>query len=461
VASDLGTAFEVQLTYVKNTGCNTLDLNDVVVTVYSSAITKTPVVDPGGITLASQGNWGSIITYGGNEQNGDAYAPYNNGGGSGFPISNSPANTVNQKYDGDTTSGGGYQYVVNLPAGGHVNLFDPGFCAMGGNPSGAGDLGSGDHWIAGTPNPVSTYYTLWNTNGDLGAGIAAWTPVYTSGTLFADETGYDPANGSSPGTGATEGCANEGAQGADNYHDTWWTIPTGTLAPGTYILQIATTNPTDSVNPPPYSDVKDGNTSTNAENMFSIEVIGGSGTDANGNTVYPTVYGNGKMAVYNNLQPGTGVQQFYLAQIGAAAGAGKTALIDLFDPGDVPGDSTLQILSPDSGTQTPVAFTYTTDSNCQVTSGSPGSAPCSSATAVTSIQTASGGVSSFNNTWIYITIPLPSSYGSTGLWDACKLLGTGSCPGWWQIKYTTDKGANDTTTWQVSLEGNPVHLVVP
>jgi hypothetical protein len=31
--------------------------------------------------------------------------------------------------------------------------------------------------------------------------------------------------------------------------------------------------------------------------------------------------------------------------------------------------------------------------------------------------------------------------------------------GWWKIQYTTSASANDTTTWMVSLVGNPVHLV--
>ena len=30
--------------------------------------------------------------------------------------------------------------------------------------------------------------------------------------------------------------------------------------------------------------------------------------------------------------------------------------------------------------------------------------------------------------------------------------------GWWKIKYTVN-GANDTTTWAVSIRGNPVHLI--
>jgi hypothetical protein len=69
---------------------------------------------------------------------------------------------------------------------------------------------------------------------------------------------------------------------------------------------------------------------------------------------------------------------------------------------------------------------------------------------VTQIQTAKGGSSSFNNTWIHITIPLAASYGSGALWQ----------DGWWQIEYNVSSG-NDTTTWAVSILGNPVHLILP
>jgi hypothetical protein len=45
-------------------------------------------------------------------------------------------------------------------------------------------------------------------------------------------------------------------------------------------------------------------------------------------------------------------------------------------------------------------------------------------------------------------IPLPTSYGTPSLQNS----------GWWKIKYTVN-GGNDTTTWEVSIRGNPVHLI--
>jgi hypothetical protein len=67
---------------------------------------------------------------------------------------------------------------------------------------------------------------------------------------------------------------------------------------------------------------------------------------------------------------------------------------------------------------------------------------------VSSITVAGASGSSYNNTWIEITIPLPSTYGSGGLWQG----------GWWQVQYNVSQG-NDTTTWSVNVNGNPVHLM--
>ena len=392
-------------------------------TTTTTSTVTTPGVSDGATFLPSHGAWGAIITRGGNQQNGDAYAPANNGG-------YSPANNV--KFDPN-----GYDYAISLPAGGNVKVFDPGFCAMGLNGSG-GSLGVGDHWIGTSGTPVSTYYTLWNANGKLGLP-GSWTQVYTSGTTFEGETGYDPQNMGPNGTGGAPGGATNGcnSNGQDVYHNAWWTLPTGNLAGGTYVLQVQTSK----TRPPSGSTDTAVNAGTSAENMWSIEAVGGGS---------PQVYGNGRMTVYNNLSfnaTNNGIQQFYLAKIDQATGAGKTALIDLFDPGDISGTGTLQVLSPDGGTPHAVNFSYTTDANCVVRTGT---SPCSG-TNVGQIITTYNGAQATNNTWIHISIPLANTYGQAGLWQG----------GWWQIQYTVTQGGNDTTTWQVSVSGNPVHLLVP
>ena len=187
--------------------------------------------------------------------------------------------------------------------------------------------------------------------------------------------------------------------------------------------------------------------------MWAIEAVGGGS---------PQIYGNGKMAVYNNLTPGLSTQTFFLAKIDRLTGAGKTALIDIFDPGDVTGNAVLKVLSPNGagGTQVVSTFNYTTDGNCDAQVNHDGASPSDacSGTGVTQIQTSLNSHSSFNNTWIHIQVPLPPSYGSTGLWAPPS---NPSDQGWWQIQYATPGGGNDTTTWQVSVSGNPVHLLVP
>ena len=408
---------EVRLTSVRANNCSAqLRVDQIQIQAYyeintqttTKTLTKSDVKYPmpNGTTLPSRGAWGAMITRGGNHENGDAYGPANDGGAS-------------SDYDSN-----GYDYIVTLPSGGTVNVFDPGFCAMG--QINAGSIGTGDHWIGGPTNPVSTYYTLWNTGGKPGLR-STWTKLYTSDGLFEKQKGYDPDNidpNDGPPNGATSGC--------DQYHDTWWQVPTGSLAPGQYAIQVQTSR----TSPPSPSGDAGINASTNAENMFALYANGGGAQ----------IYGNGRMAAYNNLRSGQSSQQFYLAQVDRPTGASKTMLIDIFDPGDVAGDAVLKVLSPNGGAQTEATFTYTTDSNCRNNV----SDACSR-TNVKQITTANNGNSSFNNTWVHITIQLPASYGSGGLWQN----------GWWQIKYQTPDGGNDTTTWQVNMLGNPVHLVAP
>jgi hypothetical protein len=74
---------------------------------------------------------------------------------------------------------------------------------------------------------------------------------------------------------------------------------------------------------------------------------------------------------------------------------------------------------------------------------------------VTQIQTSVGGAAQFNNRLITISIPLPLNYASTDLTPVGETE-----PGWWKIEYETNQ-SNDTTTWEVGITGNPVHLVLP
>jgi hypothetical protein len=372
----------------------------------------------GSSQLNSQGFFGAAITKGGNSQNGDAYGPVNDNYG---------GQTVNPTYDP-----AGVYYSITVPAGdtgGSVSVFDPGFCAVQ-TPK----YGTGDHWIGGPTNPVSTYYNLWNTNGTPFAP-ALYSLVTASGTLFENQANSDTVFGGPAGLG-----------GCDAYHNKWWQMAAG-LSPGTYYLQVTTTK---------VDTTKDGgkdvldptiNQATNAENMFSIEANVASGA------VPPTIAGAGTMVAYNNLtNPSGGAQKFYLAQVDQKA-AGKTLEIDLFDIGDVSSTATLTIEDPDGNVYNNVTFNYSADALCVNSKGN-----CSG-TGVSSIQsTFADGTHPFNDSWLTILVPLPASYGSAGLTPPGEAQ-----PGWWKIDYTLAAGTvgNDTTTWRVSVRGNPVHLVVP
>jgi hypothetical protein len=391
----------------------------------------------GGSSLGSLGAFGAVISKGGNQENGDAYLPANNTPGKGWGVGTGGVNSIYDK--------NGYFYTVTLPAGGGIQLFDPGFCAMGANGANS-SWGTGDHWIgtSGTGHEMSTFYSVWDTH-DTPMIPSNWQPTGAALSYLANN-GYDSANGSAP-AGATKDCD-------PLWHNKWVTLASS-LPKGTYEVQVTTSDPGNAAT----------NANTNAENMFAIQATGG--TDALGNG--PTVFGYDKMCVYNNLMASGVLQQFYLAKVDAVTGAGKSLTIDLFDVGDSTA-GTIQILSPagPGGSQVQVksfqysTFSYDTSSppkrvgppgNCVA-----GTSDACSDPAASQIVVAAGGSSSFNNTWIEITIPLLSlkadgtpsgaAYGASSMWQG----------GWWQVQYNVSAG-NDTTTWSVNVNGNPVHLL--
>jgi Flp pilus assembly protein TadG len=426
--------FQVRLTAVKGCGSGGTDLRvdqiqvqaffniDTATTTYT--ITDDPtqrvIADPlTSAALASQGFWGASITSGGERGNGDRYGPAYNG-----------KPTANPTYDGK-----GVDYSVEVGALGAVSIYDATFCMTGGNLTG-GSYGAGDHYI-GTVGPVTTVYTLWDTRGTP-YNQADDVQKATSGTLFAGEQQRDHS-GSYGDPGASDpDCSTMALSTQGGYwHNKWYPLATG-LPAGTYRLNVSTADP--------------GNINTSAENMWSVWATGGA---------TPRVYGGGSMVAYTNLPKGT--SSFYLAQI-PKEHAGKTMIITLFDPGDVTGGAWLRILSPDGNAYNPATFTYTADSNAS-TGHTSGSGTCiqtngGTTTGVSAppgcLALTSGGTF-FQNSVMQISIPLPATYGNVGLTPSGV---PNSEAGWWKIEYTVG-GGNDTTTWNVSIRGNPVHLILP
>ena len=427
VRADNAGANEPPASNCRSGATTSLDFFDV--TVYStgpgtSAATNVPT--PGGEALAptSQGFWGAIFTRGGVRRNGDRYSPEHFDPG-----------VPNAEYLPQ-----GYDYTIEFgSAGGRVNLFDPVFCATGANASGSW-YGAGDHWTTqsssnSTPDPggpVTTVFTLYdqgNTPYDPSDDVAV-AQLVEGNQRQADQSGR--VGSQNAGRAALPDCS------ADPHHDQWvrqdaWTTPgPSSLPAGRYRLNVDTS--------------QGANIDTGAENMWSI-YVGDSGPAGSAR-----VYGGGRMVGYNNITSTSGYQRFYLAQV-EAVHAGKTMVIELFDPGDVGQNAWIRVLSPNNNVYSYATFDYTSDAVCV-----DGRSDSCAATGRTQIQTyRSGSGSSFDNSVITLEIPLPSNYGQNGLNPPGDVTDE---EGWWQIEYQVG-AANDTTTWRVSIRGNPVHLVIP
>ena len=158
---------------------------------------------------------------------------------------------------------------------------------------------------------------------------------------------------------------------------------------------------------------------------------------------------------------GRTTSEFYLAQIDAVH-AGKTVEISLWDPGDTtPLTASIEIVIPTGSgwTATPVTYSAATGTNNSARADGGGGRPNCNTNARTTASTApivtfqSGG----------------NDHGPVQrlLADDPRRRSPTATPrprtGWWKIKYTmTGTGtSNDVTTWQVSIRGNPVHLITP
>jgi hypothetical protein len=435
VAADFSNAnFRVRLTWNKpDCGSGRRAAVDTLFVRVSYNSGPRPVFDPyGGAALAPQNFWGAMQSQGAPNIQGDAFMTnYESRDPSKVLNDVDASQDPDAVYDPSTY----YNYGVEMPAGstnGEIWVFDPGFCSV------ATSLGTGESWTVGgsngndDPEPVSAFYDVFNTKGtpydqtDDGASLGS------TGAAYRQLTGEDQILG---GQNGSSDCS------AATWHNGWVKVNTSPLTGGSvgtlYRLHTYSTDPSAP------TDQQD----TTALNSFAIWATAAGGT--------PRVYGNGAMEAYVRL-PGGQASTFYLAQI-ESAHAGKTMVIDLWDPGDTGNlSASLEILQPTAGGYTPVTFSYqgirgSSDShasNCPT-------APASAAFVVTNPGSNS---SRYNGCWLRMTIVLPTNYTAPTPPGETE-------PGWWKIRYTmggsTTNFSTDLTTWKVAIRGNPVHLVVP
>jgi len=384
----------------------------------TTTIEPVDVFSPDGTYLAPQNFWGAMQSQGAPAVQGDAY----------MTKWNPRVSSVNPAYAPSAY----YNYAVEVPAGatgGEVWIFDPGFC------DGSSSRGTGENWTVGGPNgyasrqAISAYFDLYDTNNTPYDGTDD-SLVASSNDRFEQLSLSDHQLGV---TSATD-CS------AISWHHGWWKLTDG-LSGGsrgrTYRLH---TYSTDFSSP----SQQDNATGLNAF-AFWATATGG----------VPRIYGIGSMEAYIRL-PGGVNSEFYLAQV-ESAHAGKTLEIQLWDPGDTGAlAANLQILQPTASSYQPVTFSYS------AAAAASGASSCGSrsGTNVTSVTTNTGGTSLYNGCWLTLTIVLPNGYDAPHP-SSDTVTDEG---GWWKIRYNMSGSATefstDLTTWQVSVKGSPVHLVV-
>jgi Flp pilus assembly protein TadG len=184
---------------------------------------------------------------------------------------------------------------------------------------------------------------------------------------------------------------------------------------GTYLIQIKSNGL--------------GTDETNHSNHFSLRAYSSSDSTAKESI---TIAGRERMMIYTNKPEATA--EFYLARVPSSSG-GKILDVKLFDVGDSSTSGTIQVVAPpDSG----VSF-----SDCGASGPVAGTLPTCSLTVNTSTH---------NGKNQYLEVLIPEAY-------TCDDADYADC--WVRLRYDYGSGSapHDSTSWEASMEGDPVRLV--
>ena len=439
--------FQVRLTWSCGAAARFVRLDVLEVQVYytydvtstTTTIQEVDVRDPydAGV-LTPQNFWGALQSQGAPNIQGDAYMTW--------------YDTRTSTWNDDFNPASYYQYGVEFPPGasnGEIWLFDPGFCHVD------ADKGTGEYYTFGSPNGssaynrISTYYDLWQDTRH--------TPLIPSDDDDVGLPAADDYRDLRLRDTVLDASSPVSADPCDDltWHNDWVQVASdidttdvdgdGDIdaddGPLTVRVHSYSIDPDDQDDPGSSNQVD-----TTGLNAFAIWATATGGT--------PRVYGLGAMEAYIRL-PGGRASEFYLAQIDAEHD-GKTLKIELWDPGDTGAlAADLQILAPGATNYDPIDFNYTAQRN----SGNASDCNSRAGTGVDFVTTNTGGSSRFNGCWLTITIPLIDYTAPHPSSDTVTSEG-----GWWKIRYimsgATSSFSTDLTTWQVSVIGNPVHLVM-
>lgn len=344
--------------------------------------------------------------------NGDPYATKCSGNSTGEASCPESASNNLEYQRQTTTTRNGYRYAVDVPANAagstfQLQFFDAGFY----------DRGTLNYPYNSTHDIRIPSCSPWPECAPPGGLTTRYVVTDTNGTPFNDTDNVPVSCALGPGAVTIPPETN-----AASYRDRWatlcaFTVPTGG---GRYLLDVTTSGfpggtPSDS---------------GNGWNQYALKATTSGGGQ-------PRIYGIGDMSIFVNSNSTT---KFHLAEV-APIHAGKTLLIDLFDPGDgASGDYFVKIRGPQNS-----PGLNSGAPSCRYGVRDSGSTSTSS---TCTIQTRSSAGNLYNGKWLRIEVAVPP-------------VGTYTCDPdcWWKVEYQFGADPNDRTVWSAKIVGDPVHLV--
>jgi Flp pilus assembly protein TadG len=432
---------------------------------------------------ATDKHWLNIGAPGVNKQTGDRYADYANCGDS-YQCNNS----INSEfYDGT------YVFTVDVPASAagtdvDIQAYDPEYAAgnttCNNNPLSTTQITA---LQATYPDAATRYAGVQNdycTGDDDTHTLTPWTPQATAwivrdssvsqfqalsnpvvasggpnGACAHQFKGYVPNSAASPSTYwydlLNPGGANYDSDFAKSFHR-WYTlchIPAATA--GKYFIQVRSSVPLSlgQRDDPTYltkSESTPEDPSIAGQNRYSLRVVNhNTSTVASGIETYAETH----LPIYTNTT-GVNTPNFYLARLLPGGGStGRKLHLVFYDIGDIFGGTTSVIVSP------PVDMTGSAPT-CSWTANGPGdesgmpSGGTVSGCTVSGITSNDYGGGGFNGVLVIADISVSGNY-------SCDAESATGC--WFKIQMSYTGGgatqANDTTTWDASIAGDPVRLV--